>query len=102
MNAKLTCPACGHFEPVPQNFLGQNVRCPSCRAIIRVTSSELKTLTEPLPREPRVPPAADGLASPAASALVLKGAADGDTSARNCTPGSIQPWDLPRRSPWSA
>jgi S1-C subfamily serine protease len=42
MNAIVTCPMCGHGAEAPDGALGRRVRCPSCRAVFRVTDSELK------------------------------------------------------------
>jgi len=41
MNAILTCPACGHTQPMSEGILGRKVRCPRCRAVFRVNTSEL-------------------------------------------------------------
>ena len=52
MNSTLTCPACGHTQPASQDLLGRKVRCPNCRVVFRVTTSELKAAIEPRSAQP--------------------------------------------------
>jgi len=58
MNSNLTCPECGHTQPAPNSLLGRKVRCPSCRAVFRVTASELKPAVQPRSDEYPLEPAA--------------------------------------------
>jgi hypothetical protein len=63
MNSNLICPACGHSQPESEGLLSRKVRCPTCRAVFRVTSSDLKAVIEPPSPDRRVPPAAADLPS---------------------------------------
>jgi WD40 repeat protein/S1-C subfamily serine protease len=64
MNSNLICPACGHSQPESEGLLSRKVRCPACRAVFRVTSSDLKGLIEPRAADPPVQPVAAGSPSP--------------------------------------
>jgi S1-C subfamily serine protease len=50
MNWTLTCPACGQSRAQSDDVLGRKVRCPACRSVFRVTSSDLKPVIEPRSR----------------------------------------------------
>ena len=31
------CPQCGHRKPLPEKFVGRQIRCPKCKTVFRGT-----------------------------------------------------------------
>src|SRR4051812_34402823 len=41
----VNCPACGHRLAVPEEYLGKQVRCPSCKHVFKAYPSEDRALS---------------------------------------------------------